>query len=83
MDDQLFRAITVPWMSADPINCVVSEGRGISNIFDDERLVEPLGRNTIDMTGWKFAGLLRAELAGVGLVAFLVFQRRGLGTSLA
>jgi hypothetical protein len=82
MDDQLFRAITVPWMSADPVNCVVSEGRGISNIFDNERLVEPLCRNTIDMEGWCCVGLLRAEIAGVGLVAFLVLERRRFGSSL-
>ena len=76
MDHQMFRAITVPWMSADPINCVVSQGRGISNVFDDERSVEPLGRNTIDMTDWKFVGLLRAHVAGMNDIAFLVFSRK-------
>jgi len=75
MDNQVFRAVTVPWMSADPINCVVSQGRGISNVFDDERSVEPRGRNTIDMTGWKFVGLLRGAVAGWGTIAWLVFVR--------
>jgi hypothetical protein len=76
MDDQLFRAVIVPWMSADPVACVVSEGRGLTNLFDDERVVEPLGRTSVDMTGWQFVGLLRGEFAGMNTIAWLVFAKR-------
>ena len=75
MDDQLFRAITVPWLSADPINCVASQGKGITNLFDDERLIEPLGKNAIDMTGWKFVGLLSGDVPGLGTLSWIVFSR--------
>jgi hypothetical protein len=55
---------------------VVSEGRGLTNLFDDERVVEPLGRTSIDMTGWAFVGLLRGEFAGMNTITWLVFVQK-------
>ena len=75
-DNRLFRAISVPWMSADPINCTISEGRGLSNVFDSEFAVDRSGRTTIDMSGFQFIGLIRGAFAGWGKIAYLILVER-------
>jgi hypothetical protein len=74
-DERLFQEISVPWMSADPIACTISEGRGLSHVFENERAVDRLGGATIDMTGFEFVGLFRGAFAGMNAIAWLVFVR--------
>ena len=46
--DWLYAAITVPWLSQNPVNLALSTGRGFNNIFGTERVIAPDARDALD-----------------------------------
>jgi hypothetical protein len=74
--DWSYAAITIPWLSQDPVNVVLSGGQGFGNVFDDERPLNPDAGDRIDMIGWEFVGLWQAAFPGLNMIAWLVFRKR-------
>jgi hypothetical protein len=74
--DWLYAAITIPWLSQDPVSVVLSGGQGFGNVFDDETLINADAGDRIDMIGWEFIGLWQAAFPGLNMIAWLVFRKR-------
>jgi hypothetical protein len=74
--DWLYTAITIPWLSQDPVAVVFSSGQGFCNVFDNERRVEADASNSLAMEGWEFVGLWQAAFPGLNMIAWVVFRKR-------
>jgi hypothetical protein len=74
--DWAYAAITIPWLSQDPVNVVLSGEQGFGNVFDDEKLINADAGDRIDMIGWDFVGLWQAAFPGPNMIAWLVFRKR-------
>jgi hypothetical protein len=72
--DWVYRAVTCPWLSADPVNLVVSTGRGFNNIFDDERAVDG---SDLELDEHEFVAIWQASFPGFNKIAWCVFRKRG------
>ena len=74
--DWLYAAITIPWLSQDPVAVVFSGCQGFCNVFDNERRVESDASNSLAMQGWEFVGLWQAAFPGLNMIAWVVFRKR-------
>ena len=74
--DWLYAAITIPWLSQDPVAVVVSSGQGFCNVFDNERRVEPNASDSLAMQEWEFVGFWQAAFPGLNMMAWVVFRNR-------
>jgi hypothetical protein len=70
-----YAAVTIPWLSQDPVNVVFTSGRGFGNVFDNERVVATEARHTLNLCGWEFVALWRHEFPGWNMIAWAVFRR--------
>ena len=55
--DRLYRAITVPWLSRDPVNLVENSGFGFANIFDETNELMPVARSSLRSEDWEFVAV--------------------------
>ena len=74
--DWLYAAITIPWLSRDPVAVVFSSGQGFCNVFDNERRVEPNASDSLAMQEWEFVGFWQAAFPGLNMIAWVVFRKR-------
>lgn len=74
--DTLYRAISVPWMSPEPVNLVAYSGFGFDSVFDEWNTIESTGRCSLRMDGWQFVGLLPTEFLLWHPIYWLIFRKR-------